>query len=1096
MNRLKGQIMTKSNHQDALAGLKDFQRKTVDFVFKRLYGKSPTRRYLVADEVGLGKTLVARGVIAKTIDYLRHDKSIKRIDVVYICSNVSIATQNIERLNVEGSDDGFTLATRMTYLPVQVKDLQKKDVTFISLTPRTTFDHSASRGGTMRERAILYHMLYNLPWAHGKRRQTYRMGLLNLLQGKAGKQSWRDTKGWYHLASNHYKDTKSKEREKKIQCKFCIDDNLGIELRKEVRKDADVYNKLKVCADSFKRFKKNTTYEDRELRYSVIGKLRKLLAHTCVTALEPDLVIMDEFQRFKDLLGGKSEAASLAEAVFNYGDARVLLLSATPYKMLTMNNEVSDENHYQEFLETLKFLYQSSKELEAVQSLLSRWRYAILSNQMDSDEIKQLKRDLEKQLLKVMCRTERVKFTKEFDAMMAEDSFQNIEITPQDIGHACFIDKISMQVDGGDIREYWKSAPYLLNFLKHYSIRRNLDKIIDREKPTTDNQLSDLTRLLNKNQQHLLKETDIKSYRYIKPGNARLRALIDDTIGKGMWKYIWIPPSLPYSKLSGVYKNSGDTTKSVIFSNWNAVPDAISTLCSYEAERKMVEGTDRSEEYYREVSTPLTYSKKSDRQMVLTWVIPFPTLAEKIDPLLISLKHGNHQPIHVRELFKAAKAIARELISGLKDYQSHSRRDPRWYWVAPFLLENETYRKWLLDLVNNPQHRKKGENFWPGLQSQVNHMIEIMKEFENTQMTIIEKLSTLGTFPTDLSDVLASIALGAPATCTYRSFRRITDHPVQAGYDPSTLKTSFQVANGFRTIFNSPEVVSMISKQIKGRTYLRKTLKYAIDGNLQATLDEYVHTLADTPNLKQKTHDQRMNYMANMFQSVLSIRSAQISVDNFVVDKKSITRDDFPIRTRFALRYRDFKEDKKETITRATTVKDAFNSPFRPFILASTSIGQEGLDFHVWCHSIIHWNLPANPVDLEQREGRIHRYKGHAIRKNVAEIFGFKALSKYKGDGDPWEIIFTAAREANKDQPELIPYWIFDQGKTKIQRRLPILPFSKEESRIDYLKRCLAIYRLVFGQPRQEDLMSKFEDPEHSILHFKDHLISLEPPPR
>ena len=49
----------------ALKGLKDFQRTTVDYVFQRFYGANPTRRFLVADEVGLGKTLVARGVIAR-----------------------------------------------------------------------------------------------------------------------------------------------------------------------------------------------------------------------------------------------------------------------------------------------------------------------------------------------------------------------------------------------------------------------------------------------------------------------------------------------------------------------------------------------------------------------------------------------------------------------------------------------------------------------------------------------------------------------------------------------------------------------------------------------------------------------------------------------------------------------------------------------------------------------------------------------------------------------------------------------------------------------------------------------------------------------
>jgi hypothetical protein len=35
----------------ALAGLKDFQRKTVEYVFKRLYGDDPTSRFLIAVSV-------------------------------------------------------------------------------------------------------------------------------------------------------------------------------------------------------------------------------------------------------------------------------------------------------------------------------------------------------------------------------------------------------------------------------------------------------------------------------------------------------------------------------------------------------------------------------------------------------------------------------------------------------------------------------------------------------------------------------------------------------------------------------------------------------------------------------------------------------------------------------------------------------------------------------------------------------------------------------------------------------------------------------------------------------------------------------------
>ena len=35
--------------------------------------------------------------------------------------------------------------------------------------------------------------------------------------------------------------------------------------------------------------------------------------------------------------------------------------------------------------------------------------------------------------------------------------------------------------------------------------------------------------------------------------------------------------------------------------------------------------------------------------------------------------------------------------------------------------------------------------------------------------------------------------------------------------------------------------------------------------------------------------------------------------------------------------------------------------PYWPFVLVSTSVGQEGLDFHPYCHVVVHWNLPKQP---------------------------------------------------------------------------------------------------------------------------------------
>src|SRR5438552_12142955 len=136
-------MSTRPDTSSALAGLKDFQTATVNYVFERLYGPDSTRRFLVADEVGLGKTLVARGVIARAVDHL-WDR-VDRIDVIYICSNADIARQNINRLNVTG-DRRFELASRVTLLPTMLHDLEGSKLNFVSFTPGTSFDLKSNLG--------------------------------------------------------------------------------------------------------------------------------------------------------------------------------------------------------------------------------------------------------------------------------------------------------------------------------------------------------------------------------------------------------------------------------------------------------------------------------------------------------------------------------------------------------------------------------------------------------------------------------------------------------------------------------------------------------------------------------------------------------------------------------------------------------------------------------------------------------------------------------------------------------------------------------------------------------------------------------------
>lgn len=150
--------------------LKDFQRATVDHVTERLFDPDHSDRFLVADEVGLGKTLVATGVVARTIEH-HVQVGTPRIDVLYICSNGDIARQNTSRLvtrlgipevqNVRPID-------RMTLLPRAVHDLKRQHINILSLTPGTSFSLRSSEG-IAEERMLLYTLLHGA-WG----RQTLR----------------------------------------------------------------------------------------------------------------------------------------------------------------------------------------------------------------------------------------------------------------------------------------------------------------------------------------------------------------------------------------------------------------------------------------------------------------------------------------------------------------------------------------------------------------------------------------------------------------------------------------------------------------------------------------------------------------------------------------------------------------------------------------------------------------------------------------------------------------------------------------------------------------------------------------------------------
>lgn len=1046
--------MSRIHVADELARLKDFQRSTVDHVFRRMYLDADcTDRFLVADEVGLGKTMVARGVVARAVAHLK--SKVQRVDVVYVCSNAAIAAQNIQRLNVL-PDQEVAFATRLTLLPARVHELAQNRVNFVSFTPAVALDVK-SRGGTKEERVILHSLLAEWDAASNT-------ALRNLLQATASRN------GWQRALDDAPRN---------------LDETLSMRFLEGLRANRALTERLSACLDRFKRYRDDVPREDNDERLAVIGELRHVLARTCIDALEPDLVVLDEFQRFSEIMHGDDETAELARLLFDYKDVRVLLLSATPYKMLTLAGEEGDD-HFRDFLATTKFLLRSETKAKELDGALRELRSALRSASPESHARARAARDAAERILRsVMTRMERVANTADRDAQVVEPAVP-VDVVREDISQAMLAEQVSRVLSAGDAVEYWKSAPYLLSFMRDYELATRL-----RDAPRKE--AREVAAVLGRSAASLLRKEDIERYAPVPLANGRLRALARDTLDRGLWKLLWLPPSLRYVAPHGPWEEVGDATKALVFSSWNVVPDAIAGLLSYEAERRMV-GENPTRGYQDERRALLTFRLVQRRPGGMTTLLlhyPCALLAEHCDPLKILLDRGHDGPIPLEDLRSAVRAKIDRLLKPLPQ-RADEPADARWYWAAPVLLDRrypgvEGWRRGDFSAIYDEDEVDDGDGVDTGFEA---HVAELHR--------LADGELTLGSFPEDLADILVDVALGSPAVCAARALRRLTN---LAADEPALLGAAARVARGFRTLFNVPETMALLRSQSDDHdVYWREVLRHCAEGDLQAVLDEYAHYLRDDLGLATADDEARVEGVASAMTEALSLRTTTVLAYDVRADGERVSIDDVRIRSRFAVRFGAMKEESDNSVKRADVVRRAFNSPFRPFVLASTSVGQEGLDFHPYCHAIVHWNLPPNPVDIEQREGRVHRYKGHAIRRNVARAYGLSALAQRWTDGDPWERMFELAkadRPATKN--DLWPYWLFEtDGGVKVERRVPMLPLSREHEQLRRLKKSLAVYRLTFGQPRQEDLLSWLEAQRErgqlDASHVAELGIRLAPP--
>ena len=970
---------------------KDFQEATAERIFE-IFRDEGQNHILLADEVGLGKTIIASDVISKVAEWHRIEKNDDFFKVIYICSNINIASQNCRKLGIAAEDCLHVSDSRLSMQHLRIYQTDGSEHNYeqlIPMTPATSFSMTGGQG-IQEERALIFVLLRRFrDFSH------VRKHLNQLFQMDPKLRRWDEIVNYYEMQVTEC------NRVNPVYVSDMID-----ALETVFKENEVLYNNILGLCRARDVF--SIPYRERS---DAINKLRRIFAQISLDKLNPDLVIMDEFQRFKELITPQdTESGMLSQKFLHDSTVKVLLLSATPYKPYTTLEELAlgEEGHYKEFTDVMDFLLYDSVRRTRFHHVWSDYSHRL--SELKTDDFTALiasKNDAECAMYQCVCRTERLT-----DSLIDRSKACEMEsVSDGDISSYLELQALMDRLGLGRFPiDYVKSAPYLMSFM-NYKVKDQICRRLEDDGDCKDTLSS---------QTMLLRRSRINRYEKIPCNNARLQLLFDEAFGQGRngaELMLWIPADRPYYKTDNVFSRNAGYSKTLVFSSWEMVPRMIAGLTSYEAERLTIGRINNRDEagkkrYFAEESKRRAVSRRlrDETQEVVTY--PSRYLAELYQPL--SYIDQTIRTIHA--------ALEKQIEARIKDLSKHVFFSYKESGGAGQLLE-------LLRLLDG--------------------------ELDTGKLEVVSRSA---------ASLLADMAIGGPGVC---ALRILGDADLAAA-----------VAGKFISLFSRPEAMAAMDVLYPSGDYYENVIRYCAAGNLQAVLDEYVFTL----NLSGKELADAMSA------AFITTATTQIETrESFQYGSKKSG-----LRTHFAVGYYDARISEK-SVQRTENIRAAFNSPFRPFVLATTSIGQEGLDFHTYCRKIIHWNLPANPIDLEQREGRINRYLCHAIRQNLAESeYGNAPFS-----GPVWpEILRRAVAKLKPGHSDLIPFWCLPDDfpfTRKIERIVPMYPYSQDHEKYNRLLEVLSLYRLTLGQPRQEELLDTIRKSNWDLTQLKRLYINLSP---
>jgi len=999
---------------------KEFQLATIRAAMVRLQDSASSRRFLVADEVGLGKTVVAQHVI----DQMMRQRRNRPLVVFYVCSSLSIATQNqkklLELLPEDQRRDATCQVDRLTLLPASGRP-QHPRLNLYTLTPDTSIPERGGmrRDGRVQERALI-DVLVRFLWPEffNKRPQDF-------FRRQAGEASWS-----YWVA-----------RERQRLDGGPLNGLSPRDRRRLVRAFNDsVRRQLELNLREWVSTKLNTITDDLE----IIAKLRSALAFCALAEIRPDLVIFDEFQRFRDLLDETIDDSASRVISGLRGDGgeqspALMLLSATPYRLYSRRWEDGHgQSHHEEFFQLINFLYgntdQGKEKQQACRRAFLTLELEIRKGEIDSDLAKQTRQTIQRLLQPVMSRTERASLAAGWENFSTE--LLDADLKAPDLKvYRHLTESLKLEHRSHSV-PYWTSIPLPMQTMgPRYVVRKEASP-----KPAEN-----LPVLM---QAH--RDSFVAPAEWAHP---RLRSLLKHFTIERL-ALPWLPPSLPWWSLGGQWRRQGqdDYGKILIFSRFRAVPQAVAALVSYALESYFLQQSRLS---YQDVTKRRSLTANVGRYPLLAYFHPSPWLCTVTDPL-----EGRGRKIgDVRAVVKSQLTCALEKVGVQILTEGPSR--PAWKLLAA--LEAKAGNWPWIQAAWQELHHQDSRTATADAEA-IKGLGILLEGWEKARLELGELTHVT---PQEL-DRLVDLALSAPGIVVGRALLRHWPEALQPTNYLQTLQVSW---NGLRTYLDQRWFVAMLVKKDTGK-YPTALLQAVLDGNLEAVLDEHLWII-------HKLHGLEGARLAHELRTGLSLRTTPFKLHTPEKDLRQGESDngqEFTLRCHVAMPFTEarlvsVREDgsEEELGLRSDELRKSFNTPFWPYVLTTTSVGQEGLDFHVWCSQLVHWDLCNNPMDLEQREGRIQRFGGLAIRRAIARQLGGETLDVLDRLQSPWAKLGALANSKLADESGLQPWWVYEGAA--IRRFVFQVPSSEQQQRLAWLKEQRMIYRLALGQPNQEDLL-------------------------